>query len=118
MVDRVVKIRVEWLAEVDGVSNRLIVSSITRKNPKKYTHQQSMANDIRTIGVGNSGSGWERSGSVTPVNAFAMSLMRCAARGIPGTGLDGSDSDVGGEADEVCLTCAPTGTGGSCEDTA
>lgn len=76
-------------------------------------------NDIRTIGVGNSGSGCERSGRFIFVNAIdAISFEWCAASGIPGTGPDTLDLDVVGEADEACRTWAPACTGGSrAEDT-
>lgn len=48
----------------------------------------------RTIGVGASESGWERSGRLILVNADLDRLSSgCAARGIPGTGPDTSAVD-------------------------
>lgn len=54
------------------------------------------------MGVGDSGMGWVRSGSLMFVKAVAERwLMVCAAGGIPGTGPDISEPEVAGATDEA-----------------
>jgi hypothetical protein len=133
VVNGVIEVRIKWLSTVYGQN---VLRNLKNQNHPRIKvsiseggirstdlfkdRNQIGGNDVRTIGVGNSGSGCERSGRFTFVNAVdAIVFECCAARGIPGTGLDASDPDVVDEADEACRTLAPVGTGGSwVEDTA
>lgn len=86
------------------------------------------ATETRTMGVGDSGMGCERSGRDMFVNA--VELIRysgCASGGMPGTGLDASEPAVSipavlevVAAVDARRTLAAVGTGGSrwAEDTA
>jgi hypothetical protein len=75
---------------------------------------------IRTIGVGISGSGCERSGRFTFVNIVdaLRSFLACPAGGIPGTDPEDPGAEVVGAAREACRTWAPAGKGGSWAETA
>ena len=82
MVSRIIEIRIERLGKDDNDQLHVCHDAVTR-----------------TMGVGASETGWERSGRLIFVNADLDRLASgCAAGGIPGTGPDTSTPDAVEEA--------------------
>lgn len=98
----------------DGLNRKNLGRMAERVHSSELDETSEFGKTARTIGVGDSGSGCERSGRLTFVNAEEeRSPLGCAASGIPGTGPDASDPEVVGAADEACRTWTPAGTVGS-----